>query len=140
MAVVAGSRPISNVFFGAPIALDEQLGGNTQGDFVRVIGPECQPNRTVELRGPFGRHAFGDLAAEVEDHDLVRDRHDHRHVMLDEQHAQRRLDRLQERTGDEEPPVVEVSLDRLDAWVAMVIIAREFAVTVARRIRPVLLA
>ena len=25
-----------------------------------------------------------------------------------------------------------VSLDRLDAWVAMVIIAREFAVTVAR--------
>ena len=34
-----------------------------------------------------GGRALGDLAAEVEHDDLVGDRHDHRHVVLDEQHA-----------------------------------------------------
>ena len=32
--------------------------------------------------------ALGDLAAEVEHHDLVGDAHHHRHVVLDEQHGQ----------------------------------------------------
>ena len=32
-----------------------------------------------------GGRALGDLAAEVERHDLVRDQHDHLHVMLDQQ-------------------------------------------------------
>ena len=32
--------------------------------------------------------ALGDLAPEVEHDDLVGDRHDHRHVVLDEQHAE----------------------------------------------------
>ena len=38
----------------------------------------------AHLRG----RALGDLAAEVEHDDLVGDRHDHRHVVLDEQHAE----------------------------------------------------
>jgi hypothetical protein len=35
----------------------------------------------------FRRGAFRDLAPEIERHDLVADRHDEMHVMLDQQHG-----------------------------------------------------
>ncbi len=45
--------------------------------------------RVVVLPAPLhlGRRAFGDLAAEIEHHDFVADRHDEIHVMLDQEHG-----------------------------------------------------
>ena len=40
----------------------------------------------------FLRRALGDLLAEVQHHDAVRDRHDELHVVLDQQHADVALD------------------------------------------------
>ena len=53
---------------------------------------------TSGLLRMFSGQAFGDLAAEVEHDDLLGDRHDHRHVVLDEQHRQRRTRRGSSRT------------------------------------------
>ena len=42
------------------VALGEELGGDAEGDFVRVVRAEIEADGTVKLRGALGREAFGD--------------------------------------------------------------------------------
>ena len=46
-----------------------------------------RPRSPPARRCTSARRALGDLAAEIQRHDLVGDRHDEAHVMLDEQHG-----------------------------------------------------